>query len=72
MTDRQGSSIRKMMTPADSKLWQRLRANRLEGLHFRRQQIIDSYFVDFYCHAVSLVVGVDGGIHMEQEVYDGE
>ena len=62
--------IRRQMTPAEQKLWQRLRANRLGGFHFRRQQIIAPYIVDFYCHAVGLVVEVDGGVHLEQEAYD--
>jgi len=65
-------TLRREMTPAECKLWHRLRANRLEGFHFRRQQIIDGYIVDFYCHAVSLVVEVDGSIHLEQEAYDQE
>ena len=64
--------LRQQMTSAESKLWQRLRANRLEGFHFRRQQVIDNYIVDFYCHAAGLVVEVDGGIHLEQEIYDRE
>jgi very-short-patch-repair endonuclease len=62
--------MRKQMTPAEHKLWQSLRANRLEGFHFRRQQIIAPYIVDFYCHAVGLVVEVDGEVHLEQEAYD--
>lgn len=38
----------------------------MDGLHFRRQQIIDGYIVDFYCHALSLIVEVDGEIHEKQ------
>ena len=62
--------MRREMTPAETKLWTRLRANRLMGYHFRRQQIIEPYIVDFYCHEVGLVVEVDGSIHLEQEEYD--
>jgi very-short-patch-repair endonuclease len=62
--------LRRQMTPSETKLWDRLRANRLEGFHFRRQQIIDGYIVDFYCHSVGLVVEVDGDIHLKQEDYD--
>jgi very-short-patch-repair endonuclease len=65
-------ALRREMTPAESRLWHRLRANRLEGYHFRRQQIIDGYIVDFYCHASGLVVELDGSIHLEQEAYDQE
>jgi len=64
--------MRRNMTPAEQKLWQRLRASRLEGFHFRRQQVIDGYIVDFYCHATSLVVEVDGSVHLQQEKYDRE
>jgi very-short-patch-repair endonuclease len=51
------------MTPAEMVLWQHLRANQLDGFRFRRQQIIDGYIVDFYCHRARLVVEVDGGVH---------
>jgi len=58
------------MSPAERHLWAVLRANRLEGFHFRRQQIIDGFIVDFYCHAAGLVVEVDGPIHEQQGNYD--
>ena len=60
------------MTPAESRLWARLRASRLEGFHFRRLQIIEPYIVDFYCHRAALVVEVDGTVHLGKEDYDGE
>ncbi len=60
------------MTPAEGKLWQYLRAGRLEGHHFRRQQVIGSYIVDFYCHQANLIVEVDGDVHLDQEEYDKE
>jgi very-short-patch-repair endonuclease len=58
------------MTPEEKILWEHLRANRLAGLHFRRQQIIAGFIVDFYCHAVGLVIEVDGPIHMQNAEYD--
>ena len=64
--------LRRDMTPAERILWEKLRHNRLNGLQFRRQQIIDGYIVDFYCHAKALVVEVDGDIHDEQKGYDME
>lgn len=64
--------LRRQMTEVERILWQQLRANRLQGFHFRRQQIIDGFIVDFYCHAAGLVVEVDGGIHQQQAEYDGE
>jgi very-short-patch-repair endonuclease len=64
--------MRRNMTPEEKILWEHLRTNRLHGLHFRRQQIIDGFIVDFYCHAASLVIEVDGKIHEKQIEYDLE
>ena len=61
--------LRRDMTPAEKILWQELRANKL-GLHFRRQQIIEGFIVDFYCHKAGLVVEVDGDIHDLQREED--
>jgi len=58
------------MRPWESKLRSHLCANRLGGFHFRRQQIIDGYIVDFYCHAAGLVIELDGGGHLNQQDYD--
>ena len=62
--------LRQNMTPAGKILWQALRANRLDGIHFRRQQVIAGFIVDFYCHAASLVIELDGGIHLQQAESD--
>ena len=50
------------MTPEEKILWGCLRGNKLNGLHFRRQQVIAGYIVDFYCHSVRLVIEIDGKI----------
>ena len=62
--------LRRSTTLAEDRLWQALRRNQLEGLHFRRQQVVDGYIADFYCHAIGLVVELDGEIHAEQQEYD--
>ena len=64
--------LRREMTPSEKLLWRHLKANRLNGLHFRRQQIVHGYFADFYCHQHELIVEVDGGIHEFQQDYDAE
>ncbi len=64
--------FRRAMTPPERKLWAAVRTNQLEGLHFRRQQIIDGFIVDFCCHAAGLVVEVDGPVHSIQPEYDAE
>src|SRR5215212_5746205 len=57
------------MTPAEKLLWQELRANKL-GVHFRRQQVIAGFIIDFYCHKIDLVIEVDGDIHLLQQEED--
>ncbi len=64
--------LRRRTTPAEQRLWQSLRADRLAGLHFRRQQLIAGFIVDFYCHAARLAVEVDGPVHETQAEYDAE
>ena len=64
--------LRRQMTQEEKILWQHLRGNRLNNLHFRRQQIIDGFITDFYCHAARLVIEVDGEIHQQQAEYDAE
>lgn len=61
--------LRREMTPAEKILWEELRANKL-GVHFRRQQVIQGFIVDFYCHKAALVVEVDGDIHDLQQEED--
>ena len=65
-------TLRREMTPEEKILWKELRTNKLNGLHFRRQQTIHGYFADFYCHQHELIVEVDGGIHELQQEYDAE
>jgi very-short-patch-repair endonuclease len=45
------------------------RGNKL-GVHFRRQQVIAGFIVDFYCHKAALVVEVDGDVHDLQKEED--
>ena len=55
--------MRKVMTDAELRLWNELRAHRLMGLGFRRQLPIASYIVDFACPTEKLIVEVDGSQH---------
>ena len=61
--------LRREMTPAEKLLWNELRANKLD-VHFRRQQVIAGFIVDFYCHKAALVIEVDGDIHDLQQDED--
>lgn len=51
------------MTPAEARLWVRLRQLRQEGLHFRRQHPERGYILDFVCLDRMLIVEVDGASH---------
>lgn len=55
------------MTPSEITLWRVVRANRLEGLRFRRQHPFGPYILDFYCDQAKLAVEVDGGFHQLEE-----
>ena len=56
-------NLRKQSTEAENLLWRHLRARRLEGLKFRRQQPIGNYIADFVCFEKRIIVEVDGGQH---------
>ena len=63
-------AMRQEMSEAEAKLWQHLRASRLNGYKFRRQQPMGHYIVDFMCVTPKLIVKADGGQHTEQAAYD--
>ncbi|WP_247594576.1 DUF559 domain-containing protein [Sphingopyxis sp. PAMC25046] len=64
--------MRSNPTDAERRLWSILRAGRLEGLRWRRQEIIDDrYIADFICFEHRLIVEADGGQHGEN-AYDAE
>ena len=58
------------MTRPERVMWTHLRAHRLSGLHFRRQQVIDGFIVNFFCAQARLVIEVDGKVHNRQLEYD--
>ncbi len=60
------------MTPAEKKLWGRVRDNQLAGMHFRKQDPTEKYIVDFVCVKAKLGIEVDGQSHSEpdQAAYD--
>ena len=67
---KRAKELRQNMTPAEKILWEYLRAKRFNNLKFRRQQIIEGFIVDFYCHSLGLVIEIDGKIHEKQIEYD--
>ena len=59
--------LRTSMTDAERLLWKHLRAHRLSGQKFRRQQPLGPYIVDFVHFNSRLIVEADGGQHNESE-----
>jgi len=68
---RRAIELRKELTPAERKLWSRLRNDQL-GVNFRRQHAIGNYITDFCAIKERLIIELDGGQHLEQEEYDEE
>jgi very-short-patch-repair endonuclease len=59
--------LRQTMTRAETLLWRYLKANRVDGLGFRRQVPLRNYIADFACLSVKLIVELDGKSHDFQE-----
>ncbi|HZW22981.1 endonuclease domain-containing protein [Noviherbaspirillum sp.] len=61
--------MRKSLTDAEQKLWQRLRGRQL-GVKFRRQHPFENFVLDFVCLEWNLVIEIDGSQHIENTRYD--
>lgn len=59
-------AMRRVMTEAELKLGNELRAHRLMNLSFRRQMPIAGYIVDFACPTKKLIVEIDGSQHGDE------
>jgi very-short-patch-repair endonuclease len=59
------AALRREPTPAESRLWSRLRNHQLQGVGFRRQHAVGSYIVDFCAPRTKLVIELDGSQHAE-------
>ena len=59
--------LRQTMTRAETLLWRYLKANRVDGLGFRRQVPFRNYIADFACLSVTLIVELDGESHDFEE-----
>ena len=64
--------LRKNLTDAEQKLWQKLRNKQIYDHKFRRQFVLGNYIVDFICLDKRLIIEVDGGQHMENVGYDSQ
>lgn len=61
--------LRKAQTPAERKLWSRIRNDQL-GVTFRRQHAVGNFIPDFVCIEKKLILELDGSQHLEQVEYD--
>ena len=72
MNTKSARELRKNLTDAERRLWQKLKRRQAATVKFRRQQPIGPYIVDFVCFERRVIVEVDGGQHAEQIAYDGK
>src|SRR5687767_13306665 len=63
--------LRKVSTPAERKLWSRIRNDQL-GVTFRRQHAVGGYIPDFCSPKAKLIIEMDGSQHLDQYEYDEE
>ena len=71
-TQERAKILRRELTHAEQRLWQRLRGRQLNGAYFRRQHAVGPFIVDFCCVQARLVIEVDGHTHAAQGEYDAE
>jgi len=64
---RRAKQLRQTMTRAETLLWRYVKANRIDGLGFRRQIPIRNYIADFACLSARLIVELDGESHDFEE-----
>jgi very-short-patch-repair endonuclease len=69
LTDRAGA-LRIDQTRVEQQLWARLRNRNVGGWKWKRQVPRGNYIVDFLCAEASLVVELDGGVHLGSVAYD--
>ena len=60
--------MRRTPTEAEARLWSVLRAGRMGGVKFKRQQPIGDDIVDFVCFAEKLIIEADGSQHVDNPV----
>ena len=61
----QARRLRRDQTPAEIRLWFRLRGRRLQQYKFVRQHAIGPFTVDCLCRKAKLVIEVDGATHSD-------
>ena len=70
-TKHRAIELRRESTPAEHKLWARIRNDQL-GVTFRRQHAVGNYIPDFCSPKAKLIIELDGSQHLDQQEYDEE
>ena len=67
-------TLRNDSTPAEIKIWAKLRGRQVENCKFRRQYSIGAFVVDFYVPELKLAIEIDGDSHFQPDAieYDQE
>ena len=67
-------TLRNNITPAETKIWAKLKGRQLEDCKFRRQYSIGAFVVDFYAPELKLAIEIDGDSHFHPDAieYDRE
>lgn len=63
-------TLRQNSTPAEIKLWAKLRGRQIENSKFRRQYSIGAFIVDFYLPELKLAIEIDGDSHFQPEAIE--
>ncbi len=63
-------SMRREMTEPETRIWFQLRAERFQGIKFRRQNVVGDYTADFYSRTAMIIVEIDGDTHAFSQQYD--
>lgn len=62
--------LRRRSTPTEEVVWEMVRDRRMLGLKFRRQHPVGPFIADFYCAELSLVLELDGNVHLDPIQYE--
>lgn len=62
--------LRNNSTPAEIRLWSKLKGKQRLGFDFHRQKPIHNFILDFFCHELMLGIELDGYSHTLEQVND--
>ena len=66
---RRAAALRKTPTRAEGYLWGKLKKRKL-GVKFRRQYVLNSQIIDFYCVSHRVAIELDGEVHKKSKEKD--